>query len=334
MRVFLPSRMTIASNLAVPRYITRTKIILWTLLIVQNRFFFSYHWYIIFYNRSIILKLIIQFRFLSFHFFEEVRGKARLNISRISRRSLCRIHASFNGRSFVNYCPVSRKLFIPRSLFSSITKVFFSMDSFSFLLFCRDFSSDRLLFTHEKKKDLSRFDRCLMERFLAEWVLPLTEWILLNESRISISYLLCLNALLTSSPFSNPFFPVSTSHSFVSFFPYPNIRTFLCNNCSRKSRVQQIRIFRTFSTNGQSFVSATLVNYSRAMHRESVTGRVKLSRSRDRVVCLNGGGIPVEIVCGRAISRSPPEIPSLLTIKGASSLETTREIKKEGKKRL
>lgn len=183
----------------------------------------------------------------------------------------------------------------------------------------------------KKKKDLSR---CLMERFLAEWVLPLTEWILLNESRISISYLLCLNALLTSSPFSNPFFPVSTSHSFVSFFPYPNICTFLCNNCSRKSRVQQIRIFRTFSTNGQSFVSATLVNYSRAMHRESVTGCVKLSRSRDRVVCLNSGGIPVEIVCGRAISRSPPEIPSLLTIKGASSLETTREIKKEGKKRL
>lgn len=221
--------------------------------------------------------------------------------------------------------PSRGKLFIP--LFSSITKVFFSTDSFSFLLF----SSDRLLFTHEKKKDLSR---CLMERFLAEWVLPLTEWILLNESRISISYLLCLNALLTSSPFSNPFFPVSTSHSFVSFFPYPNICTFLCNNCSRKSRVQQIRIFRTFSTNGQSFVSATLVNYSRAMHRESVTGRVKLSRSRDRVVCLNGGGIPVEIVCGRAISRSPPEIPSLLTIKGASSLETTREIKKEGKKRL
>lgn len=193
MRVFLPSRMTIASNLAVPRYITRTKIILWTLLIVQNRFFFSYHWYIIFYNRSIILKLIIQFRFLSFHFFEEVRGKARLNISRISRRSLCRIHASFNGRSFVNYCPVSRKLFIPRSLFSSITKVFFSMDSFSFLLFCRDFSSDRLLFTHEKKKDLSRFDRCLMERFLAEWVLPLTEWILLNESRISISRTFCVS---------------------------------------------------------------------------------------------------------------------------------------------
>lgn len=98
--------------------------------------------------------------------------------------------------------------------------------------------------------------------------------------------------------------------------------------------MQQIRIFRTFSTNGQSFVSATLVNYSRAMHRESVTGCVKLSRSRDRVVCLNGGGIPVEIVCGRAISRSPPEIPSLLTIKGASSLETTREIKKEGRKRL
>lgn len=186
MRVFLPSRMTIASNLAVPRYITRTKIILWTLLIVQNRFFFSYHWYIIFYNRSIILKLIIQFRFLSFHFFERVRGKARLNISRISRRSLCKIHASFNGRSFVNYCPVSRKLFIPRPLFSSITKVFFSTDSFSFLLF----SSDRLLFTHEKKKDLSR---CLMERFLAEWVLPLTEWILLNESRISISRTFCVS---------------------------------------------------------------------------------------------------------------------------------------------
>lgn len=100
--------------------------------------------------------------------------------------------------------PSRGKLFIPHPLFSSITKVFFSTDSFSFLLFCRDFSSDRLLFTHEKKKDLSR---CLMERFLAEWVLPLTEWILLNESRISISYLLCLNALLTSSPFSNPFFP-------------------------------------------------------------------------------------------------------------------------------
>lgn len=131
--------------------------------------------------------------------------------------------------------PSRGKLFIPHPFFSSITKVFFSTDSFSFLLFCRDFSSDRLLFTHEKKKDLSR---CLMERFLAEWVLPLTEWILLNESRISISYLLCLNALLTSSPFSNPFFPVSTSHSFVSFFPYPNICTFLCNNCSRKSRVQ------------------------------------------------------------------------------------------------
>lgn len=46
--------------------------------------------------------------------------------------------------------PSRGKLFIP--LFSSITKVFFSTDSFSFLLFCRDFSSDRLLFTHEKKK--------------------------------------------------------------------------------------------------------------------------------------------------------------------------------------
>lgn len=331
MRVFLPSRMTIASNLAVPRYITRTKIILWTLLIVQNRFFF-------------FLSLVNNF--LSLHYFEINHSRFYFDLclftfsNEFAEKRVWIFHGSrddlFAGSMHLSTGEVSSiiapsrgKLFIP--LFSSITKVFFSMDSFSFLLFCRDFSSDRLLFTHEKKKDLSR---CLMERFLAEWVLPLTEWILLNESRISISYLLCLNALLTSSPFSNPFFPVSTSHSFVSFFPYPNICTFLCNNCSRKSRVQQIRIFRTFSTNGQSFVSATLVNYSRAMHRESVTGRVKLSRSRDRVVCLNGGGIPVEIVCGRAISRSPPEIPSLLTIKGASSLETTREIKKEGKKRL
>lgn len=222
--------------------------------------------------------------------------------------------------------PSRGKLFIP--LFSSITKVFFSTDSFSFLLF----SSDRLLFTHEKKKgSLSLLNGTFSRRVGSSF--NGVDFIK-RVADIDIAYLLCLNALLTSSPFSNPFFPVSTSHSFVSFFPYPNICTFLCNNCSRKSRVQQIRIFRTFSTNGQSFVSATLVNYSRAMHRESVTGRVKLSRSRDRVVCLNGGGIPVEIVCGRAISRSPPEIPSLLTIKGASSLETTREIKKEGKKRL
>ena len=76
MRVFLPSRMTIASNLAVPRYITRTKIILWTLLIVQNRFFFSYHWYIIFYNRSIILKLIIQ-DFTSISVFSLFRTSSR-----------------------------------------------------------------------------------------------------------------------------------------------------------------------------------------------------------------------------------------------------------------
>lgn len=151
---------------------------------------------------------------------------------------------------------------------------------------------------------------------------------------IDIAYLLCLNALLTSSPFSNPFFPYQQATPLFLFF---HTRIFVrfyviivrgnleCNFSSTNSN---------FSTNGQSFVSATLVNYSRAMHRESVTGCVKLSRSRDRVVCLNGGGIPVEIVCGRAISRSPPEIPSLLTIKGASSLETTREIKKEGKKRL
>lgn len=328
MRVFLPSRMTIASNLAVPRYITRTKITLWTRFLSFRIDFFFF--------------LSLVNNFLSLHYFEINHSRFYFDLclftfsNEFAEKRVWIFHGSrddlFAGSMHLSTGEVSSiiapsrgKLFIP--LFSSITKVFFSTDSFSFLLF----SSDRLLFTHEKKKDLSR---CLMERFLAEWVLPLTEWILLNESRISISYLLCLNALLTSSPFSNPFFPVSTSHSFVSFFPYPNICTFLCNNCSRKSRVQQIRIFRTFSTNGQSFVSATLVNYSRAMHRESVTGCVKLSRSRDRVVCLNGGGIPVEIVCGRAISRSPPEIPSLLTIKGASSLETTREIKKEGKKRL
>lgn len=232
MRVFLPSRMTIASNLAVPRYITRTKIILWTLLIVQNRFFF-------------FLSLVNNF--LSLHYFEINHSRFYFDLclftfsNEFAEKRVWIFHGSrddlFAGSMHLSTGEVSSiiapsrgKLFIP--LFSSITKVFFSTDSFSFLLF----SSDRLLFTHEKKKDLSR---CLMvKRFLAEWVLPLTEWILLNESRISISYLLCLNALLTSSPFSNPFFPVSTSHSFVSFFPYPNICTFLCNNCSRKSRVQ------------------------------------------------------------------------------------------------
>lgn len=240
MRVFLPSRMTIASNLAVPRYITRTKIILWTLLIVQNRFFFflslvnnflSLHYFEINHSR-------FYFDLCLFTFSKEFAEK-RVWIFHGSRDDLFArsMHLSTGEVSSI-IAPSRGKLFIPHPFFSSITKVFFSTDSFSFLLFCRDFSSDRLLFTHEKKKDLSRFDRCLMERFLAEWVLPLTEWILLNESRISISYLLCLNALLTSSPFSNPFFPVSTSHSFVSFFPYPNICTFLCNNCSRKSRVQ------------------------------------------------------------------------------------------------
>lgn len=194
MRVFLPSRMTIASNLAVPRYITRTKIILWTLLIVQNRFFFlSYHWYIIFYNRSIILKLIIQdFYFdLCLFTFSKKFAEKRVWIFHGSRDDLFAgsMHLSTGEVSSI-IAPSRGKLFIPHPLFSSITKVFFSTDSFSFLLFCRDFSSDRLLFTHEKKKDLSR---CLMERFLAEWVLPLTEWILLNESRISISRTFCVS---------------------------------------------------------------------------------------------------------------------------------------------
>lgn len=195
MRVFLPSRMTIASNLAVPRYITRTKIILWTLLIVQNRFFFflslvnnflSLHYFEINHSR-------FYFDLCLFTFSKEFAEK-RVWIFHGSRDDLFAgsMHLSTGEVSSI-IAPSRGKLFIPHPLFSSITKVFFSTDSFSFLLFCRDFSSDRLLFTHEKKKDLSRFDRCLMERFLAEWVLPLTEWILLNESRISISRTFCVS---------------------------------------------------------------------------------------------------------------------------------------------
>lgn len=186
MRVFLPSRMTIASNLAVPRYITRTKIILWTLLIVQNRFFFflslvnnflSLHYFEINHSR-------FYFDLCLFTFSKEFAEK-RVWIFHGSRDDLFAgsMHLSTGEVSSI-IAPSRGKLFIP--LFSSITKVFFSTDSFSFLLF----SSDRLLFTHEKKKDLSR---CLMERFLAEWVLPLTEWILLNESRISISCTFCVS---------------------------------------------------------------------------------------------------------------------------------------------
>lgn len=70
MRVFLPSRMTIASNLAVPRYITRTKITLWTrflsfridffffLSLVNN--FLSLHYFEI--NHSISISIFSLFR--------------------------------------------------------------------------------------------------------------------------------------------------------------------------------------------------------------------------------------------------------------------------------
>lgn len=216
MRVFLPSRMTIASNLAVPRYITRTKITLWTRFLSFRIDFFFF--------------LSLVNNFLSLHYFEINHSRFYFDLclftfsNEFAEKRVWIFHGSrddlFAGSMHLSTGEVSSiiapsrgKLFIP--LFSSITKVFFSTDSFSFLLFCRDFSSDRLLFTHEKKKDLSR---CLMERFLAEWVLPLTEWILLNESRISISYLLCLNALLTSSPFSNPFFPYQQATPLFLFF--------------------------------------------------------------------------------------------------------------------
>lgn len=154
MRVFLPSRMTIASNLAVPRYITRTKIILWTLLIVQNRFFFflslvnnflSLHYFEINHSR-------FYFDLCLFTFSKEFAEK-RVWIFHGSRDDLFAgsMHLSTGEVSSI-IAPSRGKLFIPHPLFSSITKVFFSTDSFSFLLFCRDFSSDRLLFTHEKKK--------------------------------------------------------------------------------------------------------------------------------------------------------------------------------------
>lgn len=150
MRVFLPSRMTIASNLAVPRYITRTKIILWTLLIVQNRFFFflslvnnflSLHYFEINHSR-------FYFDLCLFTFSKEFAEK-RVWIFHGSRDDLFAgsMHLSTGEVSSI-IAPSRGKLFIPHPLFSSITKVFFSTDSFSFLLF----SSDRLLFTHEKKK--------------------------------------------------------------------------------------------------------------------------------------------------------------------------------------
>lgn len=56
MRVFLPSRMTIASNLAVPRYITRTKITLWTRFLSFRIDFFFF--------------LSLVNNFLSLHYFE------------------------------------------------------------------------------------------------------------------------------------------------------------------------------------------------------------------------------------------------------------------------
>lgn len=191
MRVFLPSRMTIASNLAVPRYITRTKITLWTRFLSFRIDFFFF--------------LSLVNNFLSLHYFEINHSRFYFDLclftfsNEFAEKRVWIFHGSrddlFAGSMHLSTGEVSSiiapsrgKLFIP--LFSSITKVFFSTDSFSFLLFCRDFSSDRLLFTHEKKKDLSR---CLMERFLAEWFLPLTEWILLNESRISISCTFCVS---------------------------------------------------------------------------------------------------------------------------------------------
>lgn len=128
MRVFLPSRMTIASNLAVPRYITRTKIILWTLLIVQNRFFFSYHWYIIFYNRSIILKLIIQ-DFTSISVFSLFRTS--------SRKSAFEYFTDLETISLQDPCIFQREKFrqlLPRleENFSSPTPFFHRLPRYSF----------------------------------------------------------------------------------------------------------------------------------------------------------------------------------------------------------